>query len=394
MDVITLFVANAIILVVMSCGFYAASRTQPDESWWSSWIVANLVLAAGLAGFAVIPPSAGIANALPHALLVLGFGFRWRAAQQFVHGRSSWLPVLAPTGATLALFALASTSDPGLVYAAVNVVLVAQTAGIAWQFWLGRGNAIPSSYGLILSYSVLALSFAARVVHGATFSESFTAYLPHDRMLQIHLIVAVVHTTASGAFALSRAYERVVRRHQHAAMHDGLTHLANRTYFHERLRQALDKAEVGGTNVGVLLLDLDHFKQINDTWGHAAGDDLLRSFADRLRAAVPPNGTAARLGGDEFAVILPDVGGPEELSILVSSLAGQLYKAIEHFGSQIACRPSIGASVFPQHGGTAHDLLKNADIALYRAKAEGRRTSVVFDATMVTHSYKDGELYR
>lgn len=382
MDVVTLFGANATILVVMSWGFFAAARTNPDEPWWFSWIVANLTLAAGLVIFALLPSSAAKANSVPHCLLVLGFGFRWRAAQLFVRGRSSWLPVFAPTGVTILLFALPGVFSPGFVYAAVNVILAVQTAGIAWQFWRGRQPALPSSYGLVISYCVVAVSFATRSAHGAAFLDQFTSYLPHDRMLQLHLVIAVIHTTASGAFALSLAYERVVDRHRHAASHDELTDLANRTLFNDRLRQALAGAQAAGTNVGLLLLDIDHFKQVNDTFGHDVGDELLRTFASRLQRAVRSGDTVARLGGDEFAVVLPDMGGTRDLSAVAATLVERMSEPLECSGRVLTCRASIGASSFPQHGITPEELLKNADIALYAAKFAGRGASLVFDASM------------
>jgi diguanylate cyclase (GGDEF)-like protein/PAS domain S-box-containing protein len=184
--------------------------------------------------------------------------------------------------------------------------------------------------------------------------------------------------TARDATEEKTAEERV----RWTASHDGLTGLANRSLFHEKLDLAIHSATAEGGAVGLLLLDLDHFKQINDTLGHDAGDALLKSFAERLRKVVRAGDTVARLGGDEFAVVLPDV--PSELTLIhmSRSINECLREPFVHAGRILDCRVSIGASISPMHGRTCEALLKNADIALYAAKAAGRGTVTLFEPRM------------
>jgi diguanylate cyclase (GGDEF)-like protein/PAS domain S-box-containing protein len=177
--------------------------------------------------------------------------------------------------------------------------------------------------------------------------------------------------TARDATEEKTAEERV----RWTASHDGLTGLAN-------LDLAIHSATAEGGAVGLLLLDLDHFKQINDTLGHDAGDALLKLFAERLRTVIRGGDTVARLGGDEFAVVLPDV--PSELTLIhmSRSINDCLREPFVHAGRILDCRASIGASIFPMHGRTCEALLKNADIALYAAKAAGRGTVTLFEPRM------------
>ncbi|PJG51052.1 bifunctional diguanylate cyclase/phosphodiesterase [Bradyrhizobium forestalis] len=167
----------------------------------------------------------------------------------------------------------------------------------------------------------------------------------------------------------------------HMARHDALTSLPNRVLFHEELEQGLRRTK-SGDQLAVLCLDLDHFKDINDSLGHPIGDALLKEVGRRLKATVGENDTVARLGGDEFAVV--QIGRSEETA--ARSLAGRLVEVIsapyEIDDHQIVIGVSIGISLSPQDGSNPDELLKNADLALYRAKADGRGTYRFFETGM------------
>ncbi|SDJ90550.1 diguanylate cyclase/phosphodiesterase [Bradyrhizobium sp. Rc2d] len=167
----------------------------------------------------------------------------------------------------------------------------------------------------------------------------------------------------------------------HMARHDALTSLPNRVLFHEQLEQGLRRTS-SGDQLAVLCLDLDHFKDINDSLGHPIGDALLKEVGRRLKTTVGEHDTVARLGGDEFAVV--QIGRSEETA--ARSLAGRLVEVIsapyEIDDHQIVIGVSIGIALAPQDGNNPDELLKNADLALYRAKADGRGTYRFFETGM------------
>ncbi len=160
----------------------------------------------------------------------------------------------------------------------------------------------------------------------------------------------------------------VAARRQFEALHDGLTGLANRILFHHRTDRALVAGRGGDGYVAVMLLDLDHFKEVNDTLGHHVGDDLLRQVAERVGAALPDGVTLARLGGDEFAVLLPDAGAVEDVLAAAERVATVLHTPVLADGVRIGVQASIGIAHQPVAQATRDLLLQQADIALYRAK--------------------------
>lgn len=162
------------------------------------------------------------------------------------------------------------------------------------------------------------------------------------------------------------------------ANHDPLTGLANRALFQVRLTEALENAETSGSGVGLLLLDLDDFKDVNDTLGHAVGDLLLQEAALRLRSFAMEADTVARLGGDEFAIIVANISATGEAIARASEIVEALHAPFQHEGRALSTTVSIGLAIFPEHHRDSAELMKDADIALYRAKEQGRSQAVVY----------------
>lgn len=176
--------------------------------------------------------------------------------------------------------------------------------------------------------------------------------------------------------------ERVDEQIRFTARHDILTGLTNRSGFVDALQQAIERAQRDGESFAVLYLDLDHFKDINDTLGHPVGDLLLQSLADRLRTSVRGMDTLARFGGDEFALIQTSIPEPLDAAVLSEKLLAAINAPFTILGNVIRTGASIGIAVYGLDSPSAETLLSHADVALYRAKAEGRGTFRFFTDSM------------
>lgn len=161
---------------------------------------------------------------------------------------------------------------------------------------------------------------------------------------------------------------RLVDRLRHEALHDSLTGLGNRVLFQQRLAEVLVRRRPADPQITVMLIDLDRFKEINDTLGHSTGDLLLKEVAARLRLAVPERVTVARLGGDEFALLDPAQMGPETALALARSVREELQRPFTYQDLELEVSATIGVAIAPRHGRDATTLLRRADVAMYSAK--------------------------
>jgi diguanylate cyclase (GGDEF)-like protein len=162
------------------------------------------------------------------------------------------------------------------------------------------------------------------------------------------------------------------QRVEYLAYHDGLTGLPNRSLFSKTLSQSISEAHRYERRLAVAFLDLDRFKQINDTLGHEAGDQLLKEVATRLKGCVRDSDTVARLGGDEFVVLLPQLEDEKYAAVVAEKILAAAARPFSLMGQEFRVTASIGISTYPQDGLDEQTLTKNADIAMYQAKAEGK----------------------
>jgi diguanylate cyclase (GGDEF)-like protein len=242
---------------------------------------------------------------------------------------------------------------------------------------------------------LLALSVAAGNHPGSTVDEALAA---QAKLLKPRESGTALHT-ASGGRVISitfdplpdggwiSVYEDITARRKSEeeivflAHHDALTRLPNRVLFLEKLDHALAQAE-RGLWFALLYLDLDQFKAVNDTLGHPIGDSLLCAVAQRLRDKVRDTDTVARLGGDEFAIIQFDVSLPADAATLAERIASAIGAPYEIDGNRVVIGTSVGIAVAPGDGRNSIQLMKNADLALYRAKREGRGKWLFFEPAM------------
>ena len=258
---------------------------------------------------------------------------------------------------------------PGILAAAavfflVNSSLVATVIALVQGLRVGRY--LVQDWFFQVSTGGLLLGLAPMVALAADFALPFVALL--------FLPLLAVHRGGRQAIAK-----------EHQALHDALTGLPNRTLFSHRIDQVLTAGRRSDRIAAVMLIDLDHFKEINDTLGHHAGDRLLQEVAERLDATLDETDTVARLGGDEFGVLLPECDGHEEAGAVAERLLTQLREPFSIDGLTLEVDASIGIACAPDHGADVEQLNQRADIAMYAAK-EGGRGYVMFEPQLDRYS--------
>jgi diguanylate cyclase (GGDEF)-like protein/PAS domain S-box-containing protein len=162
---------------------------------------------------------------------------------------------------------------------------------------------------------------------------------------------------------------------EHQATHDALTGLANRSLLHDRIEQALTRAQRNGTIVAVTYIDLDQFKFVNDSLGHDVGDQLIREVGERLTHAIRNGDTVARIGGDEFVVVLTDSDSENDIMVAIVRIQDAMLESFVINELPVTVTASIGVSIYPKDASHRSQLLRNADMAMYRAKEEGRNNA-------------------
>jgi len=204
----------------------------------------------------------------------------------------------------------------------------------------------------------------------------------------VNVSASVMREAASGQLRLITAVEDISRRKQaeealqRMASHDALTGLPNRALLQDRLGQAIAQAQRAQRQVGVMFIDLDRFKHVNDSLGHEAGDQMIVEIARRLASALRESDTVARQGGDEFVVVLPDLACPEDAALVAQKLLAQLFQPLVLCGAELFPTGSLGIAMYPRDGQDCNTLLKAADAAMYRSKANGGNHAEFYTADM------------
>jgi diguanylate cyclase (GGDEF)-like protein len=400
----------AVPLALVAVWSFAA---RSDVAAWFVAVLDGLILAGGL-----------LAISWP---LVLGPAWDAGGDGAFAFGLSLAYPIGNLVVASSILLAIMRTERQGtpvpLVHIAVGLlVLVFADSVFVWNSVRGNEQAVSASdVGWVGGYVVLLLAALAYPVarvraddHIATPQSLRRALLPltvvlvawairiwmtitdhpGDRFLTVLTVATVGLVLVRYLMTMKenrdltnsleiKIQELTAREHElsHQAFHDPLTGLANRRLFSDRVDHALQRSRRTGALTGVLFVDLDDFKTVNDSLGHAAGDKLLVSVAARLTGCVRPGDTVARLGGDEFGVLLEEVDGPDHAAEVADRILQSLDVAFPLEGRQVFTRASIGLATADSHAGGA-ELLSDADVALYAAKGAGKSTFRRFERDM------------
>lgn len=380
MDKFTLLAANAVILVMFSIAFLAAFRDMKRARYWRTWTIANLVLASALMFYiteADLP--AVVVFLVPNGLLLVGFALHWNAARQFTGYKLCRARIWTPVGILIVtgLPALAM-NNYGLTYTVTNVMLSVLAFGAAREYYGMKANHLSSRHGLTLAYVLIGISFLVRVFQGIAEWQNMGIGLPDDVILTFHLLIALIYVSASGAFSLAIAFERAVAEQREAAHRDPLTGVYNRREFELRLKALLSNE--ARKAFAVLQFDLDHFKQVNDRFGHVAGDEALQYCADLIKFHLREDDCLARLGGEEFAAILPEISQDEAVRIAEAIRQSVAEARLDFAPAEF--RLTLSAGVYHGTGGDLghKGLMRRVDQGLYQSKNSGRNRVCLADA--------------
>ncbi|MFV2064335.1 MAG: diguanylate cyclase domain-containing protein [Chloroflexota bacterium] len=311
--------------------------------WRDSALIEVALVAAALAGWMVLASRRAMKGHEVRAVALMSVGVF--AAMLFL------LPVIPESSPMVALAAL------GPIFLAVPYLTPRQLLRYSIAVW-----AFSVAY-------VLAAALISAARSGGGYSASHLA---------LNVVVSAFIIALS--LLLLRQYHVADSDVRHLALHDGLTGLYNRTFFIDRLEHALAREERRPSRTAVLYLDLDGFKEVNDRYGHAAGDDVLRAVADRLRGGLRKTDTIARMGGDEFAVLIEGISDRAEATALAELVLERTAEPIALRDVTLSVPLSAGLACSGDGGETAAALLRNADHAMYEAKRGPRRDIVVYDS--------------
>jgi diguanylate cyclase (GGDEF)-like protein len=364
---VTVFIVAAGGFLMLFC--WMQNRTVPALAFWGVGYLLGAVAAGLVALGGIIPLSWSICGA--SALICCAYGVLWSGARAFEGRQISWIGMMA--GAAIWI---AACQFPGFYDSLqARIILTSMILGTytllgAREVWFARDKELISRWPTLAILLMHAAFILARIPVASTLPVLPDGAIPHTAMVTVMAFEALFAAFCIAFLRVNMSKERAEIEQRRAALTDSLTGVPNRRAFFDRGEPLLERLVADRRPAALLLFDLDRFKEINDTAGHQAGDQVLKAFADLVASAMRPDELFGRLGGEEFACLLVDV-----------SMAGALRTA-EHLRREFAtmrfpqletsATVSIGVAMASDSRGSLQLLLATADRALYRAKNEGR----------------------
>ncbi|MBZ9864060.1 GGDEF domain-containing protein [Mesorhizobium sp. CA15] len=375
LDYNSLLLAVGFSAACLSLTLFGTWLTARSDRFLLTWAISVLVVVAEVFVYDAYIDAPGTAlGILALALLLFGFSVMLGAAHQFRTGRS---PLPRITLGTAISFALAlppmALGYDGLGFMLENFLAALLLFGTAHEYWKGREEAPAQLVGVALLYSLTAVSFVLCAAVLAWDGKLILGHAPSNWAEDLSLVIVIASMTGIGALSLALNQGRLARHHKHEAETDVLTGLLNR----RALFDLHGKTPVSAFTA-VVVFDLDGFKAINDQFGHAAGDEVLKVFAQVLSADLRPNDSVARMGGEEFAMVLKRTL-PETAEATAERVrAAFAARTVETETGPLRCTVSAGFAFGSRDGMSFDKVLSAADKALYAAKRGGRNRVLDF----------------
>jgi diguanylate cyclase (GGDEF)-like protein len=374
LDVNTLFLVTIYVEAILGLLLLFAWIQNPQIRAVAWWGCANLLRATSVVLFGMYgSASVAITIDLANALLFLSFAVTWTGARVF-DGRPP-LPMYIVAGpvAWIIIAHLPSFSgDLELRFLLASGIITTYTWLTAYEFWRGRSEPLVSRWPAILILFSHGALFLLRTPLAAMLPWSPANQMFDSVWLTALSFEALLFTISIAFILLAMAKERTEQRHKTAAMVDPLTGIANRRSFLQDSNELMKRHAANPCPTAVLLIDLDHFKLINDRFGHAVGDRVLQVFADTAKAHIRSSDLVGRLGGEEFAAVLYNAGREKAVTLAERIRWAFAEAATEVDGRPVNATVSIGVVVNQEQPFDVPDLLGQADQALYHAKERGR----------------------
>ncbi|QPC92786.1 GGDEF domain-containing protein [Mesorhizobium sp. INR15] len=369
LDYTSLLLAVGFSAACLSLTLFGMWLTARSERFLLTWAISLLLVVGDIFVYdAYIEMPGRLLGVATLAFLLLGFSAMLGAAYQFRTGGSPMRRMLIGSGISLgaALPPMALGYD-GLGFLFENMFAALLLFATAYEYWKGRDEAPALTIGITALYSATAASFALCALVLAWDGKLILGHAPSNWAEELSLIVVIASMTGIGALSLALNQGRLARHHRHNALTDPLTGLLNR----RALFDLHGNAPVGAFTA-VVVFDLDSFKAINDSFGHAAGDAVLKVFARKLSDNLRPADVAARMGGEEFALVLKRTL-PETVEETAEHIrAAFAAHRIETETGSVTCTVSAGFAFGSKEGTSFDKVLSAADKALYAAKRSGR----------------------
>ena len=380
LDSRTLLVAVAVALFFFGGALAYFWLRDRRASWFALWAVAMVVAAASSFWFAGNWQGDALGTALGGAVRAAAAGLLWQGARLFEGRQPLWLAVLVAPIAWLVACSLPGFLDNLMLRVAAVSVVHGTMCGLAsWEFWRGRAENLPSRLPMMVVLGTFAAFMAGRLLTVGLFPFPVDEAPGAQWWLVSHLVIVFTHLGFAAVLLVSLTKERLELRQREITLVDPLTGLMNRRAF---MGESARRLGANGPDVGpsaLLLLDLDHFKQVNDRHGHDVGDTILTRFADIASASIRPSDRVFRLGGEEFAILLP--GASLQVALQVAERVRAAFESHGYLSDDVPVEAtvSIGIAVAEQSIDDLEVMLGAADAALYEAKSRGRNRIVVAD---------------